>query len=35
MISDPDKAVILPITILLLAEKADFSVIFALMYILM
>lgn len=35
MISDPDKAVILPIAILLLAEKCDFSLIFALMYILM
>lgn len=35
MISDPDKALVMPLVIILLAEKADFSLIFALMYILM
>ncbi len=33
--SDSDRAIILPIVILLLAEKADFFLIFALLYILL
>ncbi len=33
--SDPDKALILPIIILLMAEKCDFIIIFCLLYILM
>ncbi len=32
---DSDRAIILPIVILLLAEKADFFLIFALLYILL
>lgn len=32
---DPDRAIILPIVILLMAEKCDFFLIFALLYILM
>lgn len=32
---DGDRAIILPIVILLLAEKADFFLIFALLYILL
>ena len=33
--SDPDRAIILPIVILLMAENCDFFMIFALLYILM
>lgn len=33
--TDSDRAIILPIVILLLAERADFFLIFALLYILL